>query len=131
MPTWMGGRGVLDAGAQMRWAFFPISFHVSSTNVELTPNFQNPFWQFYSLLLFALPPRMARNGIRVILKDYVRHPLLLAWLNAVLVVTVAGDYGSGHVSDLRWPQGRVASKERVLACCIVTMSSSSARAAPG
>ena len=82
----MGGRGVMDAGAEMRWAFFPISFHVSSTDVELTPNFQNPFWQFYSLLLFAFAAAHGANGIRVILKDYVRPPVLLAWLNAMLFV---------------------------------------------
>ena len=27
----MGGTGTLDVGAQMRWAFFPISFHVTSS----------------------------------------------------------------------------------------------------
>jgi succinate dehydrogenase hydrophobic anchor subunit len=81
-----GGRGVMDAGAQTRWAFFPISFHVSSTAVEVTPNFLNPFWQFYSLLLFAFAATHGANGLRVILKDYVRQPVLLAWLNAVLFV---------------------------------------------
>ncbi len=49
----MGGRGHMDAGAQMRWAFFPISFHVSSTSVEVAPNFSNPFWQAYSFLLIT------------------------------------------------------------------------------
>jgi succinate dehydrogenase / fumarate reductase membrane anchor subunit len=80
----MGGRGLMDAGAQTRWAFFPISFHVASTKVEVTPNFQNAFWQFYGLLLFLLAATHGANGIRVILKDYVRHPVLLAWLNALL-----------------------------------------------
>jgi succinate dehydrogenase / fumarate reductase membrane anchor subunit len=79
-----GGRGLMDAGAQTRWAFFPISFHVTSSKVEMTPNFQNPFWQFYSLLLFAFAATHGANGIRVILKDYVRHPILLAWLNVIL-----------------------------------------------
>jgi succinate dehydrogenase / fumarate reductase membrane anchor subunit len=81
-----GGRGLMDAGAETRWAFFPISFHVSSTKVELTPNFQNPVWQFYSLLLFVFAATHGANGIRVILKDYVRRPVLLAWLNAALFV---------------------------------------------
>ncbi|MGC8782473.1 MAG: succinate dehydrogenase, hydrophobic membrane anchor protein [Anaerolineae bacterium] len=80
----IGGRGLMDAGAQTRWAFFPISFHVSSSKVELTPNFQNPFWQFYSLLLFIFAATHGANGIRVILADYVRRPMLLAWLNALL-----------------------------------------------
>ena len=80
-----GGGGTLDVGAQMRWAFFPISFHVSSAEVEVTPNFSNPFWQVYSFLLFIVAATHGFNGIRVILQDYVRHPLLLAWLKALVV----------------------------------------------
>lgn len=86
----MGGRGLMDAGAQTRWAFFPISFHVSSSKVEMTPNFQNAFWQFYALLLFAFAATHGTNGIRVILKDYVRSPILLAWLNALLLLVWLG-----------------------------------------
>jgi succinate dehydrogenase hydrophobic anchor subunit len=82
----MGGRGQMDAGAQMRWTFFPISFHVSSTSVELTPNFSNPFWQGYSFLLIAFAATHGLNGIRVILTDYIRHPLLLIWVKALLAL---------------------------------------------
>jgi succinate dehydrogenase / fumarate reductase, membrane anchor subunit len=81
-----GGYGVLDAGAQMRWAFFPISFHVQSTKVEVTPNFYNPFWQAYTFLMIAFAATHGLNGIRVILQDYIRHPLLMAWIKALLVV---------------------------------------------
>lgn len=81
-----GGRGAMDAGAQTRWAFFPISFHVTASKVEVTPGFQNPFWQFYALLLFAFAATHGMNGIRVVLKDYVRSSLLLAWLNALLLM---------------------------------------------
>ena len=80
-----GGRGHLDVGAQMRWAFFPISFHVSSTTVEVAPNFANPFWQVYSFLLVAFAATHGFNGLRVILDDYVDQPLLMAWLRALLV----------------------------------------------
>jgi succinate dehydrogenase hydrophobic anchor subunit len=79
-----GGRGTMDVGAQMRWAFFPISFHVESTSVEVTPNFWNPFWQAYSFLLVAFSATHGYNGMRVILTDYVRSPLFLAWLKALL-----------------------------------------------
>lgn len=79
-----GGRGHLDAGAQMRWAFFPISFHVSSTSVEVVPNFSNPFWQVYMFLFLVFGATHGYNGLRVILEDYVRRPLLLAWLKAAL-----------------------------------------------
>ena len=80
-----GGRGNLDVAAQMRWAFFPISYHVTSTSVEVVPNFSNPFWQIYCFLLVGFAATHGFNGMRVILGDYVRHPLLRAWLNAVLV----------------------------------------------
>lgn len=80
-----GGRGVMGAGAQMRWAFFPISFHVRSTSVEVTPNFSNPFWQVYSFLIVVFAVTHGLNGLRVILEDYVRHPLLMAWVRVLLV----------------------------------------------
>jgi len=79
-----GGYGNMDVGGQMRWAFFPISFHVESTAVEVTPNFLNPFWQAYSFLLVAFAATHGFNGLRVIVTDYVRQPLLLAWVKAIL-----------------------------------------------
>jgi succinate dehydrogenase / fumarate reductase membrane anchor subunit len=80
-----GGRGNMDVAAQMRWAFFPIPFHVESTAVEVTPNFSNPFWQVYSFILVTFAATHGFNGLRVILEDYVSSPLALAWLRAVLV----------------------------------------------
>jgi len=81
-----GGRGNLDVAAQMRWAFFPISFHVTSSSVEVVPNFSNAFWQVYCFLLVGFAATHGYNGIRVILADYVHQPLLRAWLNALLAV---------------------------------------------
>lgn len=81
-----GGYGKLDAGAQMRWSFFPISFHVQSSDVEVFPNFSNPFWQSYAFLLIGFAAVHAYNGLCAILKDYVRHPLLLNWLRGLLLI---------------------------------------------
>ena len=78
-----GGAGTMGVGAQMRWAFFPISFHITSSSADVA-NFENPFWQIWSFLLFILAATHGYNGIRVILGDYVRHPLLLAWLRALV-----------------------------------------------
>ncbi len=75
--------GTLDVGSQMRWAFFPISFHITASGVETT-EFQNPFWEIWSFLLFIVAATHGYNGIRVILGDYVRGPLLLRWLKALL-----------------------------------------------
>jgi len=81
----VGGASNLYAAAQMRWAFFPIQFHVQSTSVEVTPSFSNPFWQVYSFILIAFAASHGLNGLRVVLEDYIRHPLLMAWIRAVLV----------------------------------------------
>ena len=78
-----GGAATLGVGAQMRWAFFPISFHITSSSADVA-NFQNPFWQIWSFLLFILAATHGYNGMRVILGDYVRGRLLLAWLKALL-----------------------------------------------
>lgn len=86
--------GTLDVGAQMRWAFFPISFHVSSSNVDVV-NFSNPFWQVWSFLLFVIAATHGYNGIRVILTDYIRRPLLLAWVKALLFAIWAFLLGAG------------------------------------
>jgi succinate dehydrogenase / fumarate reductase membrane anchor subunit len=82
-----GGYGNMDMAAQMRWAFFPISFHVESSAVEVTPNFLNPFWQVYSFLLVAFAATHGFNGLRVIATDYIRRPMLLSWVKAILFFT--------------------------------------------
>ena len=79
-----GGQGNMDMGAQMRWAFFPISFHVESSAVEVTPNFLNPFWQAYAFIMVAFAATHGFNGLRVIAGDYIRRPMLLAWVKAIL-----------------------------------------------
>lgn len=80
-----GAGSELSVGAQMRWAFFPISFHITDS-AEDPAVFSNAFWQIWSFLLFLLAAIHGYNGLRVVLSDYVRRPLLLAWLKALLFV---------------------------------------------
>jgi succinate dehydrogenase hydrophobic anchor subunit len=89
-----GGAARLDVGAQIRWAFFPISFHITSS-AEDPAIFSNAFWQIWSFLLFVLAATHGYNGMRVILGDYVRWPLLLAWLRALLFVIWLALIGAG------------------------------------
>ena len=81
----MGGPSNLYAAAQMRWAFFPVQFHVQSTSVEVTPYFSNPFLQVFSFLIITFAATHGLNGLRVVLEDYIRRPLLMAWIRAALV----------------------------------------------
>jgi succinate dehydrogenase / fumarate reductase membrane anchor subunit len=80
----VGGPSNLYAAAQMRWAFFPIQFHVESTSVEVAPAFSNPFWQVWSFFLIVFAVTHGVNGLRVVLEDYIRRPLLMAWIRAAL-----------------------------------------------
>jgi succinate dehydrogenase / fumarate reductase, membrane anchor subunit len=81
----VGGPSNLYAAAQMRWAFFPIQFHVQSTSVEVTPSFSNPFWQVFSFILIVFATTHGVNGLRVVLEDYIRRPLLMAWIRVILL----------------------------------------------
>jgi succinate dehydrogenase / fumarate reductase membrane anchor subunit len=85
----VGGPSNLYAAAQMRWAFFPIQFHVQSTSVEVSPDFANPFLQAFSFLFITFAATHGLNGLRVVLEDYIRRPLLMAWIRAVLVAVWA------------------------------------------
>jgi succinate dehydrogenase membrane anchor subunit len=80
----VGGPSNLYAAAQMRWAFFPIQFHVQSTSVEVTPSFSNPFWQVFSFILIVFAATHGTNGLRVVLEDYIRRPLMMAWIRVIL-----------------------------------------------
>jgi succinate dehydrogenase / fumarate reductase membrane anchor subunit len=81
----VGGPSNLYAAAQMRWAFFPIQFHVQSTSLEVTPSFSNPFWQVFCFALILFAATHGVNGLRVVLEDYIRRPLLMAWIRAILL----------------------------------------------
>ncbi len=78
----VAGRGSVGAGEQMRWAFFPISFHSSVVS-------PNTFWQIWSFLLVSMAITHGLNGLRIILDDYIRHPLWLKWLQATVWLTWA------------------------------------------
>ena len=86
----VGGPSNLYAAAQMRWAFFPIQFHVQSTSVEVAPGFSNPFLQVFAFLLITFAATHGINGLRVVLEDYIRRPLLMAWIRAALLVLWIG-----------------------------------------
>jgi len=81
----VGGPSNLYAAAQVRWAFFPIQFHVQSTSVEVAPSFSNPFWQAFAFLFIVFAATHGTNGLRVVLEDYIRHPLLMAWIRVLLI----------------------------------------------
>jgi succinate dehydrogenase hydrophobic anchor subunit len=118
-----GGAARLDVGAQMRWAFFPISFHITDSAPD-PAIFSNAFCQIWSFLLFVLAATHGYNGLRVILGDYVRRPLALAWLRALLFVIWLALIGAAiflvFVYAAQYPNVQsLPERSAVLICCIV------------
>ncbi|MFM8319741.1 MAG: hypothetical protein ACKOC5_02415 [Chloroflexota bacterium] len=85
---------VVDIGTLARWAFFPISTHVSSSNIPDITLWSNAWWQIlqYMMLVFAATHGM--NGVRQVIEDYVgstwgrtliRALIFFFWLFILLV----------------------------------------------
>ena len=94
---WMGARTQMDAGALMRWTFFPNSYHVVNTNVpKVDPGWMNAYWNTIQMLVVFFALTHGMNGLRVVIEDYVKRPWLriflrglvfLLWLFMLIVAT--------------------------------------------
>jgi len=83
----------VNIGTLARWAFFPISTHVSAS-VPDAAQWSHAWWQImqYLMLFFAITHGL--NGVRQVIEDYVgntwartllRAVLFLAWMFFLLV----------------------------------------------
>ena len=83
----LNGQMQMDASAEYRWSFMPIRWHVQNTNIpELVPAWSNPLWQVYGLVLIAIAATHGANGFRVILEDYIHHPIYLLLAKGLVFV---------------------------------------------
>lgn len=87
----LGGRTQLDLPAMARWVFFPNPNHVVNSDIpDVTVGWSNAFWQIYSTLMIFLAAGHGFNGLRMVLEDYLRRPLLVALLRGLLLVLWLG-----------------------------------------
>jgi succinate dehydrogenase / fumarate reductase membrane anchor subunit len=82
-----GGRLLMDMPTQFRWAFFPIYWHVQNSDIpDVFPNWSNSFWQVYGALLVFVAAVHGFNGLRVVVEDYIHHPILLLFAKFAVFV---------------------------------------------
>ncbi|MCJ7531740.1 MAG: hypothetical protein MUO64_12000 [Anaerolineales bacterium] len=87
----MGARTLLDAGAVMRWIFFPNPSHVQASVPDVAAGWSNTFWQVIEIWVIFFAGTHGLNGLRMVIEDYVSQPRWLVLLRGVLlVVWVAG-----------------------------------------
>jgi succinate dehydrogenase / fumarate reductase membrane anchor subunit len=97
------GRTLMDAPAQYRWAFFPIYWHVQNTNVpDVFPLWSNAFWRVSCTILVGVALLHGINGLRVVVEDYVHHPLLQLLARGALALLFLFVCGAGVVVIFEW-----------------------------
>ncbi|MGQ9501944.1 MAG: hypothetical protein ACUVSF_11635 [Anaerolineae bacterium] len=97
------GRTVMDAPAQYRWAFFPIYWHVQNTDIpDVFPLWSNAFWRVWCAILLFLASLHGFNGLRVVVEDYIRPPVLLLLLKGLIALLFMFVFGAGTVIIFEW-----------------------------
>jgi succinate dehydrogenase / fumarate reductase membrane anchor subunit len=87
----LGGRMQLTMPAMFRWMFFPNPNHVVNSNIpDVTAGWSNAFWQIYSMLMILLASIHGFNGVRMILEDYIKKPLVVTVLRGLTVLLLVG-----------------------------------------
>jgi succinate dehydrogenase hydrophobic anchor subunit len=87
----LGGRTQLDLPAVMRLMFFPNPNHVINSDIpDLSLGWSNAFWQVLSTLIMFLAAGHGFNGVRMVLEDFIKRPMLVAVLRALIFLLWMG-----------------------------------------
>lgn len=87
----LGGRTQLDLPAVVRWMFFPNPNHVINSDIpDLSLGWSNAFWQVLSTLIMFLAAGHGFNGVRMVLEDFIKRPMLVAVLRALIFLLWMG-----------------------------------------
>ena len=83
----MGARNQMDLGTLMRWTFFPNPNHVLDSNIpDVTMGWANGFWQIMGILIVFFGGTHGLNGLRVVIEDYIHHPLWQILIRSLIFV---------------------------------------------
>ncbi len=81
----MGGRTLLDLPSFYRWMFFPNPNHVVNTDIpDVSVGWSNAFWQVFSTVMIFVAAAHGLNGLRMVIEDYIRRPLIVYILRTFL-----------------------------------------------
>jgi succinate dehydrogenase hydrophobic anchor subunit len=90
----LGASWQVDLQTLMRWTFFPIPEHVSSSLPVITTGWANGFWQIMQILIVFFGATHGFNGLRVVIEDFegtsewkplLRGLIFLLWLFVLLM----------------------------------------------
>ena len=83
----MGARAQMDLGTLARWTFFPNPNHVIDSNIpDVTMGWANGFWQIMGILILFFGGTHGFNGLRVVIEDYIHHPLWQILIRSLIFV---------------------------------------------
>ena len=87
----LGGRTKLDLPSMARWMFFPNPNHVVNSDIpDVSLGWSNAFWQIFCTVVMFLAAGHGFNGLRMVLEDYIKRPMLVAVLRAVIFLLWLG-----------------------------------------
>lgn len=87
----LGGRTQLDLPSMARWMFFPNPNHVVNSDIpDVSLGWSNAFWQIFSTIMMFLAAGHGFNGLRMVLEDYIKSPMLVAIQRAVIFLLWLG-----------------------------------------
>ncbi len=90
----MGARTQTDVSTLIRWAFFPNSFHVVSSDIVNIDGFMNAFWDIMQFLAVFFGVTHGINGLRIVVEDFIssswwrpiwRGFIFILWIFMLLV----------------------------------------------
>jgi succinate dehydrogenase / fumarate reductase membrane anchor subunit len=58
--------------------------------IYLTLGWSNAFWQVFSVLMIFLAAGHGFNGVRMVLEDYIKRPMVIALLRALMLILWLG-----------------------------------------
>ena len=87
----LGGRTQLDLPAVVRWMLFPNPNHVINSDIpDLSLGWSNAFWQILGTLIMFLAAGHGFNGVRMVLEDFIKRPMLVALSRALIFLLWLG-----------------------------------------
>lgn len=90
----IGARTQTDISTIVRWAFFPNSFHVATSEIVNIDALQNNFWQIMQMLAVFFGITHGINGLRIVVEDFMgsgwwrqvwRGFIFILWIFLLLV----------------------------------------------
>jgi succinate dehydrogenase hydrophobic anchor subunit len=86
-----GGRQYVDLPTTFRWMFFPNPNHVINSDIpSIEPSWTNGFWDIFAILMIGLASVHAYNGLRMVIEDYVEHPLVVRLMQFAFILVTIG-----------------------------------------